>query len=373
MKKLYALLPLLAMTMWLSAQITVTNATFPAAGDTLKTASDFSPENIVISNPGGPYTWDFTGLTADSRTVTTFRPASEGTANASYPTGDLVVFGDGGGESYYDKTATNFDLLGFSGEDPTGTVPFAADFKFAPPVPQFRAPLTFIASHNSSSSLSLAYSIADIPAEILDSLGIPSGLLDSIRVRIIIDRNDLVDAYGSVAIPGGTYDVLREKRVESTNTRIEVHVPFLGWQDVTDLVPIPGFGQDTVTSYYFLSNTEKEPIAIVNTDSTGLVATDVEFKDNGAPSAIGDLTRDLHSLTVSPNPASAFVQLDLSPLPVGEYTLELFESGGKNVLTQNVSVQANQVSLQSLHAGSYYYRVSDARHIVVSTGSMIKI
>ena len=373
MKKIHALLPLLATTMWLSAQITVTNATFPAAGDTLRTASDLSPENIVISNPGGPYTWDFTSLTADSRQVTVFRPAAEGTAVAAYPTADLVIFGAGGGESYFDVTATNFDLLGFSGEDPTGTLPIATDFKFSPPIPERRAPLTFIANHTSSSSLALAFSLADLPAEILDSLGIPSGLLDSIRIRVVTGRNDLVDAYGTVMIPGGTYDVLREKRIESTDTRIEVHALFLGWQDVTDIVPIPGFGRDTVTSYHFLSNTAKEPIAVVTMDSTGLIAVDVEFKDNGAPSAIGDINHDLHPLTLSPNPTTDVLQLDLSALPVSDYTLELFDSGGKKVWTQNVSIQANQVSLQSLQAGSYYYRVSDGRHLVMSTGSIIKI
>ena len=366
------ILPLVALVFGLSAQITVTNATFPAAGDTLRTATDNAPENIVISNPGGPYTWDFTGLTADARQVTVFRPASEGAAAASYPTADLVNFGGGGGESYFDVTATNFDLLGFSGQDPTGTLPIATDFKFTPPVPQFRAPLTFIASHTSSSSLALAFSLADLPSEILDSLGIPTGLLDSIRIRVVTGRNDLVDAFGTVMIPGGTYDVLREKRIESTDTRIEAHALFLGWQDITDIVPIPGFGQVTTTSYYFLSNTAKEPIAIINTDSTGTLATDVEFKDNGAPSATGDIRNSLYTLQPTPNPATDFTTLDLSALPEGEYTLQLFTLNGKIVMSQAVQASPTRISLQSMPVGSYFYRVSDKQQRTVSAGALIR-
>ncbi len=372
MKKVNALLALLAITFSLHGQITVTNATFPAAGDTLRTATDNAPENIVISNPGGPYIWDFTGLTADARQETVFRPASEGTAAASYPTADLVTFGAGGGENYFDVTTTNFDLLGFSGMDPTGTLPIATDFKFTPPIPERRAPLTFIASHTSSSSLALAFSLADLPAEILDSLGIPSGLLDSIRIRVVTGRNDLVDAYGTVMIPGGTYDVLREKRIESTNTRIEVHALFLGWQDITDIVPIPGFGQDTTTSYYFISNTAKEPIAVINTDSTGTVATDVEFKDNGAPSASRDIRNPQYTLTLSPNPASDFTMLDLSALPAGTYTLQLFTITGKNIRNQTVDAAPTRIELQSMPVGSYWYRVSDAQHRTLSTGALIR-
>ena len=46
------------------AQITVTNATFPVAGDTLKTAVASNPAIgvAVYTAPGGPQIWDLSGL-----------------------------------------------------------------------------------------------------------------------------------------------------------------------------------------------------------------------------------------------------------------------------------------------------------------------
>ena len=163
-----------------------------------------------------------------------------------------------------------------------------------------------------------------------------------------------------------------EKRIESTDTRIEAHALFLGWQDITDIVPIPGFGQDTTTSYYFLSNTAKEPIAIINTDSTGTLATDVEFKDNGAPSATGDIRNSLYTLQPTPNPATDFTTLDLSALPEGEYTLQLFTLNGKIVMSQAVQASPTRISLQSMPVGSYFYRVSDKQQRTVSAGALIR-
>ncbi|MEO6131291.1 MAG: hypothetical protein ABIQ02_05555, partial [Saprospiraceae bacterium] len=114
----------------LQAQITVTNATFPAVGDSLKTATDLAPVNITISGQGGPYTWDFSNLIASTRQATFFQQASAGTAFANFPTAELVTIGEGGFETYYNVSATTFDNLGFYGNDPTGTLPIAALLKY---------------------------------------------------------------------------------------------------------------------------------------------------------------------------------------------------------------------------------------------------
>ncbi|HQW03874.1 MAG TPA: hypothetical protein PLR30_15405, partial [Saprospiraceae bacterium] len=73
-KNILVIFTVLAVTLSLPAQITITNATFPAAGDTLKTATDLAPAGIVMTSPGGPQTWDFTSLNATTRAVNAFRP-----------------------------------------------------------------------------------------------------------------------------------------------------------------------------------------------------------------------------------------------------------------------------------------------------------
>ena len=66
MKKCWPVLVLLTVASALPAQITVTNASFPEAGDTLWFVINNSPCSIGSLTPPGPQDWDFTGLSADA-------------------------------------------------------------------------------------------------------------------------------------------------------------------------------------------------------------------------------------------------------------------------------------------------------------------
>ena len=142
-RNVFAILTLLVTAMWLPAQITVTNAVFPAAGDTLRTATDFTPEGITITAPGGPFIWDFSSLTPDFRQTTVFQEASNGAAAGSFPGAELVTISDVGGETYYDISTSAFSVFGVSGTDVGGGFPIETDFVFSPPLPDLHAPLTF--------------------------------------------------------------------------------------------------------------------------------------------------------------------------------------------------------------------------------------
>ncbi|MEP6794302.1 MAG: hypothetical protein ABJB16_08255, partial [Saprospiraceae bacterium] len=105
-KNILVIFTLLAATVLLPAQIIITNATFPAAGDSLKTATDLAPTGIALTPPGGPQTWDFTSLNPSTRQVTVFQNASNGSAFASFPGAELVTISGAGAETYYDVNAS---------------------------------------------------------------------------------------------------------------------------------------------------------------------------------------------------------------------------------------------------------------------------
>src|SRR5690606_27336895 len=331
-------------TTWSLAQITVTNAVFPAAGDSLKTASDNDPQGITITGPGGPFIWDFTSLNADSRFAVLFQAASEGEFFPDFPDAELVVIDSFVGETYYDVSATAVSALGIGGSGLAAGFGIEADLRYSPPLAELRAPLTFPNVFTGTSSLAIAFSTDQIPSEILDSLGVPTGLLDSIRIRFTIERSDFVDAFGTLAIPGGTYDVLREKRTDYTDTRIEIHT-ILGWQDITDLLgDFGGFGRDTSISYLYLSNTEKEPIAVVSTDSTGLVPVTVDFKDNGVANAVSDAAGPRVDVMVSPNPVADMATFRLTNILPGQYTIHLYDATGRPVQAQRLTSDQEAIS-----------------------------
>ncbi len=370
-KNIYTIILLVATTISLSAQIIVTNSTFPAAGDTLRTATDNNPSGITITPAGGPQTWDFSSLRSDSRQVTTFQPAANGAASAVYPAAELVTISDAGAEIYYDVSATAFSILGISGAGLGGGFPIETDFKYAPPLIERQAPLTFLTISNTSANATIAIPTSAIPGAIFDSLGIPTGLFDSIRVRLNITRFDVVDGYGTLTIPGGTYDVLRQKRTDYTETGIDVRT-FLGWVDISTIIGMGLFPIDTTITYNFISNTDKEPIAVVTVDSTELTAAQVDFKDNGVPSAVNPVTGDVITIIVSPNPTTNETIFELKNTVPGEHTLRLFDSNGKNVLVQNLKSDHDIVLFGSLSGGMYFYNVTNAAGQTVGIGKIMK-
>lgn len=371
-KNILVIFTALTAAVWLPAQITITNATFPAAGDSLKTASDLTPSGIVMTSPGGPQTWDYSTLNPTTRQVTAFQPASEGTASADFPGAELVTISDVGAEVYFDVSATAFSVLGISGSGLGGGFPIETDFRYSPPLVERKAPLNFFDIDQYQSNATISLPSSAIPGGILDSLGIPTGLFDSIRVRISVQRLEVVDGYGTLTIPGGTYDVLRQKRTDYTTTGIDVHT-ILGWVDVATILGMDIFPADTTITFNFLSNSAKEPIAVVTVDSTGLAAAQVEYKDNGIIEAINPVTGETISIFVSPNPVTNDATFELRNMLPGQYILRIFDTNGQRVLVRDLSSDREVVSLQPLSAGMYLYNVVDTKGQVMGTGKLMKV
>ncbi len=356
---------------WLAAQITVTDATFPVTGDTLKTATDLVPSGIEITNAGGPFDWDFTSLNVGTQSESVFLDASEGDAFDEAPNATHVVINEFDvTESYFKISSSKVELIGASGNDPTG-FGIGAFLKFTPPIIQRRAPMNFIDNNLSESDVRLALAWDDLPTVLTDSLGF--ALADSIAVAVNSTRNDLVDAYGTLAIPGGTYEVLREKRTEFRETRIEVLVPFLGWIDVTN--QIGDFGMETIITYQYFSNTEKEVIASVTVDADDLPIS-VTFKDNGILTANEEVLSARPFVQINPNPINEIANFEFSNIPDGEYQLVINGLNGNMVAHRQFqlsSYQVEQIILSHLSKGTYFFSLKDNSGNMVSGGKLIKL
>lgn len=375
MKNKLCTLLLLTVLLRLDAQITVTNATFPVAGDTLKTITSFSPSGVVISPPGGPYEWNFGTTGSNVQQQVVYRPASEGSAAADVPQAELFVDFGNQSEGYYNVTAGSFETIAAKGPDPAG-LGLVTLVHITPPIPERRAPLTFIATFASTSNLLIPVSTEMIPDEFLDSLGIPF-VPDSLRVRVTSTRTDLVDAYGNLTIPGGTYPVLRERRTEYRETRLDALLPLIGWSDITDLLlaNFSDLGTDTLQTYYFWSNTEKEAIAEVRVDNATGQPQYLEMKDNGVLSSAGEPAVAAVSVIVSPNPTSGVARFELKNHRPGHYTLYLTDERGALVSLKKISVTGDateSVSLAHLPAGMYFFRLVNETGSPVATGKLVK-
>jgi hypothetical protein len=358
------------------AQITITNATFPAPWDTLFTAVDNLPSGIAITPPGGGQSWNFTSLQSPFTRQTIARPASQGNNFADFPDAELVSNLSDNAESYFNVTSTRMELIGYAGEDPLG-LGLELSARLNPPLVERRAPMNFFDVNQMDAALLVPFSADDIPAAILNQLPFTP---DSLRVRIAINRLDVVDAWGTLTIPGGIYDVLREKRTEYRDARLDVKIGVFPWQDITDIalqfLDFDELGRDTTIRYIFFSDEAKEPIAIVTMDGLSNNPRFVEYKANNIVSNVQNAAALKPGVYAFPNPAIVNVRFEFSGLPAGDYKLRIFNILGMEVWNRKYYVNGSRtekVDISSLRKGAYLYSLENSRGKTISTKRLIVV
>lgn len=367
MRSLLLLICLLTTTAFsVSAQITVTNTTFFNVGDTLRFAQDNEPQSVSPGNSGEDQVWDFSGLGVDTTLRIPVLPASAGSAFASFPSAQMVLY-MGFGEAYFERTSTEMLLLGFVGGG-FGPIPVSITPKYVPPVVERRAPMNFFDVNTTQNSFLVAFSTEAIP----DSLftGFPFKP-DSVRINQTIDRLDVVDGWGKANIPGGTYDVLRERRRTITETTVEVQV-FGAWIDLATFgIPIPGIGKDTTLEFQFISDILKEPVVTldVNPDNQNEVYQ-AQYRDNGVSSIHQHVSLSA-VLLQGPVPAKDILWFDFTPLQQ-TVQLEIFSVQGHRLLWQDGLQGIWSQDITSLPQGLHVYRVMMAGQAVESGTFLIQ-
>jgi len=356
----------------LIGQITLTTAIFPETGDVLTTTNGVNFQGVEITPGGDNQVWDFSSIETEGIQEVIYIVPSEGLNVGAYPEATLLV-SDQGSEIYFKVTENTFEFLGFAGGDPTG---FGIELvtKFDPPLIESRAPLSYLDLHTYSSETNIPFAADVLPEELLDSLPLAP---DSLRVRSLIDRTDLVDAWGTITIPGGTYDVIRQKRVEYIETRLDVKIGFLPWFDVTEQLGGMGFfGVDTTITYSYLSNESKEPIAVFGLDGNETEVEFVEFKSlevNSVANTNNNLNPNLYAF---PNPAINEVKFEFSDLKRGDYDLKIFNILGLEVYGESYKVSGSKtvkIDISRLKKGTYLYSLMDENGKSIVTKRLIVI
>ncbi|MCB0663633.1 MAG: T9SS type A sorting domain-containing protein, partial [Saprospiraceae bacterium] len=246
-----------------------------------------------------------------------------------------------------------------------------------------RAPLSYTSGNfSTTTSATVRFSLNDLPDAIKDTIlaNVPLNL-DSMGFGISLTRQDDVDAWGTLEIPGGTYDVLREKRVEIRAGVLEAKVPFLGWTDVTPFIMAIGglgaIGNDTSVMYYYHSNISKEPIALVSMDATGQNITSIQYKDGARTVGANELFLSADAFTLSPNPVQDVAAITIKGLEKGNYTMTFFDLNGKQQMVENFEGRASSTQLSTnvsgLKKGIYLVTVADVNGGVLGSLKLIKI
>jgi len=347
-----------------NSQITVTNTTFPAIGDTLKTRTTSNPSSTInVGTNNGPQTWNFNFLNSGGFvSEEIYVSPSLGTQSAAFPTSNLMILTEDGQEQYLRSTATKLEALGFAGEN--GFLPTNIAVKYTDRPVLRIAPLNFISTNNSTGKFNI-----DIGTDILpDSLlaGLPF-TIDSIRIQFSGNTSGLVDGYGSLLIQNKTFDVLREKSTSTTKTTL--FIKFLGnWIDPTPFLggEIPGgfgdfLGSDTTIVYNFYTNTRKEVLVSAEYNTANEFQS-VTFADVGGIISSSKDISIIHTLNLYPNPASEFIIIQTKDWKDDMYFLTISDMSGRVVFFENAKLDANntkQISTIGLSSGQYVFTARD--------------
>lgn len=359
MKKLLTLISVLSFFCLAQAQITVLPISLPGAGDTLISAQDANYLPMIGSASSNAQTWDFSGLQGFSYDTAYFRDTATSSAAPNFPTAE-VVFNFAFGEAFATRQNDVIEIIGFAGgQDVVG---FDLSQDLSNPQIYRYTNFTYGAAFADTGEFRIQ----------LDGSLIPPGTFpvqpDSVRLTYYGISSDTCDAFGTLTTPTGTFDVLRLKRIQDSEVTAEAKIPFVGWQDVTGLLPDLGFGR--VEFYEYLSDSSKTAIAQVFVDNDGIPTRTLFRVDTTLPppvTSIGDFQTE-HSVELFPNPTNGHVILKLQG---NESLVEVYSVSGQLLHQKQVSEGTHQIALVlDFNPGNYLVTVTEVKSGLKSTGTL---
>ncbi|MFK7950384.1 MAG: T9SS type A sorting domain-containing protein [Saprospiraceae bacterium] len=372
-----------------NAQITVTDAVFAGVNQSFETNIINGLQRIDVTAAGPNQTWDMANLqgTAVDYTVT---DATAGAAFSFFNTSTIIMpeFGGTTGEAYINVTSNKMETVGI-----IATIPgLVTDFTV--PLGQPRIDIETPMNYSDVSSSSFDFTVELDPHEpagtqldsVITALEASAGGLiavDSIRVIFNTNRTTEVDAWGTLTTPAGTFDVLRLRKVDTTNTELQVRLSTFGipnpnWQnpvvslgvnpaDLEDL----GVGIDTVITYEYWDANEKQPIL-------KYVADGNENPTYGQYARTSTSTKGIAGSNVKinayPNPATDNFMLEMKNLDAGDYTLKMYNIIGKEVKAIPFRYNGDTkmlVQTGDLNPGTFIYRILNENDKSVATRRII--
>ncbi|MCB9307339.1 MAG: T9SS type A sorting domain-containing protein [Lewinellaceae bacterium] len=358
-----------------TAQITITNSVFPVVGDTLHYAFGNQPGaiNQIFTPPGGGQQWDLSGLQPTQYWNQIINNPQTGSASGAFPAASILFKPvNSGSEEYWQVTGNQVNDLGYYGLDPIG-LGLNLLFVKLPGLEQSWAPIAFFDIHQSASNVLTAFDAPIAPPVLLNL--VPTA--DSFRIRVTYQRIASIDAYGTLAIPGGTFDVLRKKQTEYKSIAVDVKVAPLGWIDIStiggqQLLPL---GTDTITTFHFLDDVSKEAIAICTLNTGQNTVTGVQYKAVNAPVATFTPALD-GELFAYPNPVGHTLYVHFASDATAAVQLRLVNAQGRSVLEQTVEARPgeNDLSIPVADlAPGVYALILQRNGVVVGRARVIKM
>lgn len=332
------------------SQITLTDADFPGSGE-LYTVS--TPDSILIdySSTGANFNWDFSSLTYITQNQRecislsgapifinfVYGPLASSAYRATYytPFSDLPLDQFGGMlplqieevNQFVKKTTSKVNLLGYSAKINGQSLPIKSDTIET----KYNLPLQYGDDYSSS-----GYTYLDM-----------SMFMDA-DWKQFRHRHTIVDGWGTIATPYGTFDVLRLKHhVQEIDSVTYQGIPF-------------GMTLPDVYEYEWIAQGEKVPVFKVTTAETNgnEVITSIEYKDNNYS---GIASAKVEGLSIFPNPVNDELNIKCNE---SIKLIEIFDVNGTIVKRIHPKNFTNNINVRELNRGLYIVTLTTDSHVV---------
>jgi PKD repeat protein len=233
-----------------NAQITIVSTDLPTAPRVLNNAVDTVPVGFSAGPKGANQTWNFAGLVQDIAETSTHALPSSTPYSSDFPGTTNAITPDNVNYGYFTNTSTAFTAKGLAGPLlGAGTNPVSV--QFSPTFDLYRFPTNY--NNNFSGNYGFVEEASG------SSVGQP---FDRVRLTFTSSYTDTIDGWGTIITPTGSYQALRQKRVEQTRALVEFKLlSFSPWQTADDI-------RDTVTTYTWLAKETKGPVLTIAYNST---------------------------------------------------------------------------------------------------------
>jgi len=321
---------------YIIAQITVTDIHVVQSGRQVIQAQDTLPSTgMQPGSPGTNMTWDFSGLALHSEDTLNFVNPDWTPYEANHPTSNLAA--RAGAADFYlflNNSPTGLFIQGFSGDVlGTGTAIHAPT---APNETLAEFPLNYSNSYTSVSGNDVTIDGSFI-----------SVLIDSVRLKTSKIKIVMVDAWGSLTTPMGTFDALRLNQtiqdIDSTWT-----LSFGMWSLFDN-------SKSSTKNYAWWTNDAAAGFPLLEMEYDTVSGTPESITYLKATPAIGIKEEAEIPVAVYPNPATTEIVFASDQLQNAR--IQLLDVCGRLISEETAGSFKRSFSVSHLNEGAYLYRI----------------
>ena len=339
-------------TLGATAQITITTADIAAPIKIIYQANDTLLTNpAIVGSFGISQTWNMSSLASHTVDTLTFMSASW-LPNANFPSSNLIVKqGWQNNYIYATNNAGSFTIQGVSATADFGGGPMPINQIDTPSEILMNFPGTYLSSFTSNYVNNTNVYLGFDPG-----FGF---VIDSVRLHSHVKKTSLVDAWGTLTTPLGTFNVLRVEETVVRHDTTDAQVPaFGGWvYDVDN-------SADSTTGYSWWANGVGFPLVSIKLDSLGNVKQ-TQWLQATPTAGINEYTNTTE-VNVYPNPAQNEVMFAVEASKVA--SIQVFDVTGRMINTYTVSGTIASINTSAFANGIYSYALIGNDKAILNRG-----